>query len=99
VTRRPERVEFDRAQRELRALFNRLDPMGLILDPELQEDEYDCLIAPLYGRLVAGAPEAQLRAYVAEQRAHHFEDREPRPEADAELVDELLSWWRTRNTP
>lgn len=105
MTRRPERVDFDAAHDELRALLRRWDPIGVFLDedPKMHaeddapEDEYDCLIPGLYKRLRAGEREEQLLAFLQHELVHHF-GLSPRPDADRKFARELTAWWDSRRS-
>jgi hypothetical protein len=84
--------EYQAAHRELRALLNEWDPIGVASEVE---DEYDSLIPYLYKRLQRGAREQQLLAFLTEELVERF-GLEPRPEADRRVAAELVSWWDER---
>ena len=84
--------EYRAAHRELRALLNAWDPVGVASEVE---DEYDGLIPALYARLHDGDREPQLLAFLTEERVEYF-GLTPRPEADEQLAGELVSWWDRR---
>jgi hypothetical protein len=97
VTRRPERVEFDSAQPELRALLQEWDPIGVYTDddPELcaPDGEYDSMIPGLYKRLQANVSEDELASFIG---GYDF-GLPARPEADRRLARQLLTWWAGRS--
>ncbi|MFJ2820071.1 hypothetical protein ACIO7M_03000 [Streptomyces toxytricini] len=77
------------AQRELRQLLNEWDPIGVA---DLVGDEYDCLLAPLLGRLCRGADGTEIGAYLRTEVEDHFglDPSASRPEA---MAARLTAWW------
>jgi hypothetical protein len=99
VTRRPERVDYDLAHGELRALLRGWDPIGVFQDEDPEqhapEDEYDCLVPRLYGRLRAGEREPEILAFLEHELVEHFGLR-PRREADRQFAGYVVGWWADR---
>jgi hypothetical protein len=93
-------VAYDLAERELRPLLRVWDPIGVFQDddPEMHapEDEYDCLIPGIYGRLLAGADEEELAVFLAHQVSDHF-GLPQQPEDDWAFARELVEWWGARS--
>lgn len=56
-------------QVHLRHLLNEWDPIGVA---DLVDDEYDCLLAPLWDRLTRGATPASLSEYLWSEVEDHF---------------------------
>jgi hypothetical protein len=77
--------------RGLRELLNEWDPVGVADDVE---DEYDCMLAPLLGRLSRGAGRAEIGAYLRHELAEHFGLAPGGPEPDA-VAARLTAWWET----
>jgi hypothetical protein len=99
VTRRPERVDYDAAQKDLRRFLHAWDPIGIHefpgFDLEAPVDEYDCFIPGLYRRLREGETEQEIHYFLSQQLVDHF-GIEPRPEIDSALAAELVVWWNAR---
>ncbi|MFD3938931.1 hypothetical protein ACFWSF_33820 [Streptomyces sp. NPDC058611] len=80
--------------RDLRRLLNEWDPIGVA---DLVGDEYDCMIAPLFGRLRAGAGRAEIDAFLRHELEDHFGlgPSGPQPGAPAEqaMAARVLAWW------
>jgi len=72
----------------LRRLLNAWDPIG-VAEFEV-DDEYDCLLGPITGRLSAGASRREVAAFVQGELTGHFglSGRVP-----AELIDDIFAWW------
>jgi hypothetical protein len=51
--------------------FNEWDFIG-VYDPEINVDEYDCLIAPLHAMLAGGADPADISRYLHREIEGHF---------------------------
>lgn len=76
-------------ERDLRHLLNEWDPIGVA--DEVQ-DEYDCMLAPLLGRLHRDADQAEVHEVLEDELKHHF-GLDPfglRPDAMAARV---VAWW------
>ncbi|MDH6226790.1 hypothetical protein [Streptomyces sp. MJP52] len=76
-------------ERALRRLLNEWDPIGVADDVQ---DEYDCMLAPLLGRLQQGAGRAEIGAFLTHESRDHF-GLDPsllRPDATAARV---IAWW------
>lgn len=56
-------------QANLRYLLNQWDPIGVA---DLVDDEYDCLLAPLWDKLTHGATRASLSEYLWFEIHDHF---------------------------
>lgn len=74
-------------QANLRHLLNQWDPIGVA---DLVDDEYDCLLAPLWNRLIRGVDRASLSEYLWFQVQEHFGLDPERCATDA-LADRLLA--------
>ena len=57
---------------ELRALLCEWDPIGVMGDPKVPRDEYDCLARPLLHLLEAGASEAEVVECLRNEITDHF---------------------------
>lgn len=57
------------SQASLRHLLNQWDPIGVA---DLVDDEYDCLLAPLWYQLTHGATRASLSEYLWLEIQDHF---------------------------
>ena len=75
-------------QANLRYLLNQWDPIGVA---DLVEDEYDCLLAPLWSRLTHGTSRASLSEYLYFQVQDHFGLDPVRCGTDL-FADRLLAW-------
>ena len=65
-------LENDRLQQaDLRDLLNEWDPIGVADEVDV-EDEYDCLLAPLWSRLTRGTTRALLSDYLCSELRDHF---------------------------
>jgi hypothetical protein len=73
----------------LRAILNEWDLIGVA---DEVNDEYDCLIPPLLGRLRAGATRAEIFAYLSQEVRNHFGLRPRRGEIDS-IAERLVTWW------
>ncbi|GGP41009.1 MULTISPECIES: hypothetical protein [Streptomyces] len=56
-------------EKNLRQLLNEWDPVGVA---DEVPDEYDCLLAPLLGRLRRGADQAEIAAFLRTELVEHF---------------------------
>jgi hypothetical protein len=56
--------------RQLRALLNEWDPIGV--GPDGPKEEYDCLLWPVMRKLEDGAPEEQLVTFLVSELEGHF---------------------------
>ena len=75
-------------QANLRYLLNQWDPIGVA---DLVEDEYDCLLAPLWSRLTGGTSRALLSEYLWFELQDHFGLDPLRCGTDL-FADRLLAW-------
>lgn len=76
-------------QPNLRYLLNEWDPIGVA---EIAPDEYDCMIGPLLGRLLAGAGRAEVSEYLWSELEDHFGLDPARYDVDA-MANRLVAWW------
>jgi hypothetical protein len=87
-----------RAQRELRALLNDWDPIG-ILGPDWRADEagpvdeYDCLRDPLISRLLHDEGREEVAGFLQDELADHF-GFGPGPVPN-DVTDRIFEWWET----
>ncbi|MET8936744.1 hypothetical protein ABZ329_06515 [Streptomyces rubiginosohelvolus] len=56
-------------EKNLRRLLNEWDPIGVA---DEVPDEYDCMLAPLLGRLRRGADQAEIAAFLRTELVEHF---------------------------
>lgn len=70
------------------------DPIGFADDADFPADEYDCLVAPIVGKLSDGATVQQLATWLGAQRSEHF-GLQPSPAQDRQLATQLTHWWST----
>ncbi|MFE7210006.1 hypothetical protein ACFY0A_24945 [Streptomyces sp. NPDC001698] len=76
-------------EKDLRRLLNEWDPIGVA---DLVQDEYDCMLAPLLGRLCGGASQTEIVEFLRHELEDHF-GLDPlglRPEA---MAARLIAWW------
>ncbi|MFE7216096.1 hypothetical protein ACFY0A_43370 [Streptomyces sp. NPDC001698] len=76
-------------ENELRHLLNAWDPIGVA---DLVQDEYDCMLAPLLGRLCRNAGQTEIGEFLQHELKDHF-GLDPlglRPDAMAARV---IAWW------
>ena len=89
------RAELRLRFRELRALLDAWDPIGVLDDPDWPRGEYECLVGPVLRMLESGASAAALADFLrAEVRDHFGVDpawRPPEPVAEG-----LVTWYRAR---
>ncbi|WP_196804139.1 hypothetical protein [Marmoricola sp. URHB0036] len=87
-----------RAQRELRVLLNKWDPIG-VFDPDDEDpdsgpvDEYDCIRDPLISQLLRGDSRDEVAAFLRDELASHF-GLEPRL-VTTNIVDRIFEWWQS----
>ncbi|MEK2479480.1 MULTISPECIES: hypothetical protein [Streptomyces] len=76
------------AQKNLRRLLNEWDPIGVA---DAVQDEYDCMIGPLFRRLHGGADQAEIGEFLRHELEAHFglPSSQP-PEA---VATRLIAWW------
>ena len=87
------------AQRELRAILNDWDPLG-VSDPAepggeqwLPDDEYDCIRDPLLSHLLRGHDRAEIAAFLRSELEDHF--GLPPWLVTTALIDRLFMWWES----
>lgn len=80
---------------EIRSLVNNWDPIG-VYDPETNfpADEYDCLEAPLMGRLRAGQTPDEVGGFLERELRDHF-GIDPSPSRPREFAERLVDWFAT----
>ncbi|WP_371678096.1 hypothetical protein [Streptomyces sp. NBC_01276] len=76
-------------ERALRGLLNEWDPIGVA---DAVDDEYDCLLAPLLGRLCKGADRAEIEAFLRHELEDHFGISPALQRTDA-VAGRVLDWW------
>lgn len=76
-------------RKDLRRLLNEWDPVGVA---DLVQDEYDCLLVPLFGRLRRGAGRTEIGEFLRHELEDHFGlgPETARPDAVAGAV---IAWW------
>jgi hypothetical protein len=75
-------------QASLRDLLNHWDPIGVV---DLVDDEYDCLIAPLWDKLTHGITQASLSEYLWLEIRDHF-GLDPEPCGTDAFAERLLAF-------
>ncbi|MFE3763355.1 hypothetical protein ACFXPI_16535 [Streptomyces sp. NPDC059104] len=78
-------------ERALRSLLNEWDPIGVA---DEVDDEYDCMLAPLLGRLYGGADRAGVDAFLRHELEDHFGISPALQRTDA-VAGRVLDWWAT----
>ncbi|MFF3994403.1 hypothetical protein ACFYX8_13975 [Streptomyces cyaneofuscatus] len=76
------------AQKDLRRLLNEWDPIGVADDVQ---DEYDCLIGPLFRKLHGGADRAEVGEFLRHELEDHFGLPSSRP--PEALAIRVIAWW------
>lgn len=90
--RYPELVDAAPAVKGIRDLLWEWDFIGVRgVGPAWPDDDYDCRLGPLHGRLVHGADADAIREYLRSELSSHF-GVEPTPSLDL-FVEKLMSWW------
>ena len=85
------RNEARRAQRVIRSLLVEWDAIGA----GGPDDEYDCMIWPLYDLIRRRSSSYEIAAWVGDTRRNHF-GLEDDPEADRTLAERLLAEFSDR---
>ncbi|MFD8949717.1 hypothetical protein ACFV0B_12760 [Streptomyces xanthophaeus] len=75
-------------QKDLRRLLNEWDPIGVADDVQ---DEYDCMIGPLFRRLHGGADQAVIGEFLRHELEVHFGLPASRP--PEAMAARLIDWW------
>ncbi|MYT30385.1 MULTISPECIES: hypothetical protein [unclassified Streptomyces] len=75
-------------QKDLRRLLNEWDPIGVA--DEVQ-DEYDCMVGPLFRRLHDGADQAEIGEFLRHELEVHFGLPSSRP--PQATAARLIAWW------
>ncbi|MEU9085902.1 hypothetical protein [Streptomyces sp. NPDC048357] len=75
-------------QKDLRRLLNEWDPIGVADDVQ---DEYDCMIGPLFRRLHGGADQAAIGEFLRHELEVHFGLPSSRP--PEAVAARFIDWW------
>ncbi|WP_343035899.1 hypothetical protein [Streptomyces cyaneogriseus] len=75
--------------RDLRCLLNEWDPVGVA---DAVPDEYDCMLAPLLGRLHGGAGQEEIAAFLRYELEDHFGLDALGVRCDA-VAARVTAWW------
>jgi hypothetical protein len=81
-------------QANLRYLVNQWDPIGVA---DLVDDEYDCMLAPLWQRLLKGATAAEISEFLWLELEDHFGLDPHALDVDG-FANRLVAWaesWRS----
>ncbi len=79
---------LERRRANLRSLLNQWDPIGVA---DIVDDEYDCLLAPLWQRLTGHASGGGISEYLWHELQEHF-GLDPARCAVDETADRLVAW-------
>lgn len=82
-------------ENDLRRLLNEWDPIGVA---DEVWDEYDCMIAPLLGRLREGADQAQIGAFLRHELEEHF-GLDPLGQQPHAMAARVVAWWTAAVPP
>lgn len=80
-----------RRGRELRALFNKWDPIGVV-DEHGPYDEYDCLLWPVTRLLEGGASITDITAHVQHELTDHF-GLSAAPRGELHFAEQARRWY------
>jgi hypothetical protein len=80
-----------RRGRELRALLNEWDPIGVIGEHG-PDDEYDCLLWPLMRLLEGGASVRDLTDYLQQEFTDHF-GLSAAPQGSLQFAEQAKCWY------
>lgn len=92
---RHDKNTFKIKQKELLALLNKWDPIGV--HPEGQEDEYDCFVWPILSILQSGKGKNELVNFLNRHLEEHI-GLEPRAHNSEEFADQIIHWWRSNKS-
>jgi hypothetical protein len=84
-------VDLKAVQANLRFLLNEWDPIGVA---DLVSDEYDCLVAPLLSKLMAGGGRSGISEHLWHELEDHFGLDPDGHEVDS-MANRLVAWWAT----
>lgn len=84
-------MDAEHAQSRIRELLWEWDFLHIKTDRSFADDEYDCLVGPLYRRLVEGVDSVAITGYLERELVDHF-GLSPPPSAQS-FVARLLAWW------
>jgi hypothetical protein len=83
---------------EIRDLWCRFDPIGVMPMPDWPRDEYDAYLGPTLRLLESGAPQPKIEAYLAQVTLEHMGLNET-PAAKLARINfaaELRAWYADR---
>ncbi len=81
---------------ELRDLLNAWDFIG-VFDPDINTDEYDCMIRPLLRMLAAGEDTDDIARYLDDEITGHF-GMSPGLVETASTAGRLTAWWQSKRS-
>ncbi|NED16449.1 hypothetical protein [Streptomyces sp. SID9124] len=76
---------------DLRRLLNEWDPIGVADDVQ---DEYDCMIAPLFQRLLSGAGRTEVGEFLRHELEDHF-GLDPLGLQPDTMAVRVVDWWNS----
>lgn len=76
-------------ERDLRHLLNEWDPIGVA---DEVRDEYDCMLAPLLGRLHGGADRTEVEEFLRHELEDHF-GLDPSGLRPGAMAARVTAWW------
>jgi hypothetical protein len=83
-------MDWKAAQVRLRQFLWDWDPIGVA--DHAPDDEYDCMIGPLFTRLYGGGDRSEIRKFLWHELEDHF-GLDPRDQDIDGVADRLLTWW------
>jgi len=90
--RRLEKADMRQRGRELRALLNEWNPIGIRLGAA--DDEYDCLLWPLMRLLEQGSTGDAIVTYLTSELRDHF-GLSPNERGTAEFAERAKAWFES----
>ncbi len=83
-------MDLKAAETSLRRILLEWDPIGVAdIAPD---DEYDCMIEPLFTKLDGGADRSEIRAFLLHELEDHFALDPAHQDIDG-VADRLVGWW------
>lgn len=79
---------FELLQANLRYLFNRWDPIGVAY---IVDDEYDCMLVPLWLKLIEGGSRSSISEYLWYELEDHF-GLDPTRHGVDDFANKLVAW-------